>query len=152
MEEEFQYADIVERLAPCGLDCERCVMYADGRVQRLAVALAKALEGFEHMAPRVADRFPVLAEYDHFFETLELFGGASCAGCRKGGSTLPFCAARICFREQGVDFCAQCAEYPCERNAYPQNMVERWRSHNDRIRTVGVEQFYRESLERPRCR
>ncbi len=102
------------------------------------------------MAPRVADRFPVLDEYAHFSQTLELFSGASCVGCRNGGSTLPFCAARTCYREQGVDFCAQCAEYPCERNSYPQNMVERWRSHNDRIREVGVAQFYRESLERPR--
>ena len=150
MDEASRYTDIVQRLAPCGLDCERCVMYAEGRVKNLAVGLAKALEGFESMAPRVADRFPVLGDYDHFTKTLEFFSAATCTGCRNGGSELPFCAARTCFREQGVDFCAQCAEYPCERNSYSQNLVERWRSYNDRIREVGVEEFYRESLERPR--
>jgi hypothetical protein len=150
MEERFTYEDIVERLAPCGLDCERCVMYAEGRVKKLATGLAKALEGFENMAPRVADRFPPLRDYDRFVEILGLFGGATCAGCRRGGSTLPFCSARTCFKEQGVDFCFHCEEYPCERNAYPENMDRRWRSYNDRMREVGVEEYYRESLERPR--
>jgi len=152
MEEGLQYADIVERLAPCGLDCDRCVMYVGGRVKNLAVGLAKALEGFELMAPRVADRFPVLGDYDHFLATLDFFSGPTCTGCRNGGSALPFCSARSCFREQEVDFCAQCAEYPCKRNSYPENLPERWRSCNDRIREVGVERFYRESLERPRYR
>jgi hypothetical protein len=28
--------------------------------------------------------------------------GASCTGCRGGGSSLPFCAARRCFKEHEV--------------------------------------------------
>jgi hypothetical protein len=150
MEEQLTYQDIVARLAPCGLDCERCVMYAGGRVKNLATGLAEALQGFENMAPRVADRLPVLREYDRFIEVLKLFTKAECAGCRSGGPQLPFCAARTCFREQAVDFCFQCEEYPCERNAFPENMAQRWRSSNDRMREAGVEEFYTESLERPR--
>jgi len=150
VDESFAYADIVDRLAPCGLDCERCVRYGRGRVKRLATELAAALDGFEHMAPKVADRLPVLLEYEKFTEILGLFSDADCAGCRAGGSPLPFCAARTCFRKQGVDFCFQCGEYPCERNQYPKNMVQRWRACNDRMRDVGVEAYYRESLEKPR--
>jgi hypothetical protein len=30
------------------------------------------------------------------------------------------------------------------------NMAERWRSYNDRMREVGAEDYYRESLTRPR--
>jgi menaquinone-dependent protoporphyrinogen oxidase len=118
-------------------------MYAEGRVRRLAVALAEALEGFETMAPRVADRVPPMRDYDRFTEVLGFFTGAGCAGCRAGGSQLPFCAARTCFREQGVDFCFQCAEYPCGRNAYPENLARRWRAAGDRMREVGAEEFYR---------
>jgi Protein of unknown function (DUF3795) len=150
MEEQPTYQDIVERLAPCGIDCERCVRYDRGRVKRLATDLGTALEGFEKMAPRVADRLPALQEYDKFSEILRLFGSADCTGCRAGGSPLPFCSARTCHKEQGVDFCFQCSEYPCERNQYPENLVQRWRAHNDRMREVGVEQYYRESLEKPR--
>ena len=151
MDDELTYEQI-EGLAPCGLDCHRCVMYADGVIKRSASDLAAALEGFENMAPRVAARAPALANYQQFVEVLALFAGASCTGCRNGGATFPFCAARTCFKEQGVDYCFQCSEYPCERNDYPENFAERWRANNDRMREVGVEQYYRESLLLPRYR
>ena len=150
MEGQVTYEQVVERIAPCGIDCDRCVMYSRGGVKNLSTDLATALEGFQNMAPRVADRFPALQHYDNFAEVLGLFVGASCAGCRDGGCTLPFCAARTCFREQGVDFCSQCAEYPCQRNDYPENLEQRWRARNDRMREVGVERYYEESLETPR--
>lgn len=102
------------------------------------------------MAPKVADRVPALAEYERFREILCLFAGADCPGCRAGGSPLPFCAARTCFREQKVDFCFQCDLYPCDRNQYPENLGQRWRACNDRMREVGAEQYYQESLEKPR--
>ncbi len=150
MDGEIDYQTVVERLAPCGIDCERCVMFDGGRVRHHATALVEALRGFECMAPRVADRFPCLARYEDFAEVLTLLGSASCRGCRQGGSKLPFCAARDCFSERGVDFCAQCAEYPCDRNDYPENLRVRWRAINDRIGEVGAERYYRESLEKPR--
>jgi hypothetical protein len=150
MEEQFTYQDVVARLAPCGIDCERCVRCEHGRIKRAATDLSAGLEGFENMAPRVADRLPALRDYGRFAEILGLFAEADCAGCRAGGCELPFCAARTCYKEQGVDFCFQCGEYPCGRNEYPTNLVERWRAYNDRMREVGVEQYYRESLEKPR--
>ena len=150
MENQVTYEQVVERLAPCGIDCERCVMFARGRVNGHASALVEALEGFENMAPRLVDRIPALAGYSSFSEILRLFASASCTGCRNGGSALPFCAARTCFRDQGVDFCFQCPEYPCQRNDYPTNLVERWRDVNDRMREVGVERYYEESLQKPR--
>lgn len=88
--------------------------------------------------------------YPRFAEVLGLLAGAPCTGCRSGGSTLPFCAARVCHKENNVDFCFQCAEYPCERNQFPGNLQQRWRAINDRMREAGVEQYYRESLSRSR--
>jgi len=150
MEETVTYQKVVNRLAPCGIDCERCVRYDKGTVKRLATELGAALEGFERMAARSVDRVPALKDYDRFAEILGFFRGSDCPGCREQGCPLPICAARDCYREKGVDFCFQCDEYPCERNQYPQIMVERWRAVNDRMREVGPEQYYRESLEKPR--
>lgn len=150
MKDETTYREVVERLAPCGIDCERCVRYRLGSVKRLACELGQVLEGFDKMAARSADRVPALGSYDQFADVLGFLQEADCAGCREGGCPLPFCAARECFKEKGVDFCFQCDEYPCERNQYPAMMDERWRAVNERMRAVGPEQYYRESLEKPR--
>jgi hypothetical protein len=150
VEEEISYQQVVETLAPCGIDCERCVRYRSGSVKRLATELGQALQGFERMASKSADRVPALRDYDRFAEVLAFFQEADCAGCREGGCPLPFCAARDCFREKGVDFCFQCDEYPCGRNQYPEMMAERWRAINDRMRDAGPERYYLESLEKPR--
>lgn len=150
MDDEPTYQQILGRLAPCGIDCQRCVMCADGVIQRSATELSAALEGFEKMAPRMAAHAPALTGYRRFADVLDLFAGAGCTGCRAGGSNLPFCAARRCFKEQGVDFCFQCDEYPCTRNDYPESFEERWRAGNDRMREVGVEEYYRETLRKPR--
>ena len=102
------------------------------------------------MAARVADRVPALGGYDRFKAVLDFFTEANCMGCRAGGAGMPSCAARNCFKEQGVDFCFQCDEYPCARNDYPENLERRWRAANDRMVEVGAEQFYQESLSKPR--
>jgi hypothetical protein len=142
--------DIVACLAPCGLDCNRCVWRLHGEVQVEAERLVRALEGFDKMAPLLSERVPALAHYEEFLEVLSFFSGADCLSCRDGGSQLSFCSARVCFREKGVDFCFECDEYPCTRNRYPENLLQRWRTNNDRMREVGVERYYQERLERPR--
>jgi hypothetical protein len=150
MKEPITYQDVVESLAPCGIDCERCVRYESGTVRRLATELGAALEGFAAMAARSVDRVPVLSEYGRFVEILDFFRNSDCPGCRRQGCPLPFCAARDCYREKSVDFCFQCDEYPCERNQYPPMMVDRWLAVNDRMRDVGPVHYYQESLAKPR--
>jgi hypothetical protein len=149
---ELTYEEILDRLAPCGLDCHRCAMSADGVIKQTATKLAAALVGYENVAPRVAVRAPALAGYQQFSDVLAVFAGASCTGCRSGGAVFPSCAARTCFKQQGADFCFQCREYPCERNHYPEDFAAHWRENNGRMGEVGVEQYYRESLEKPRYR
>jgi hypothetical protein len=148
--QRITYEVVVQRLAPCGIDCHRCVRYDEGEIAALARRLKTALGGFETMAARVADRNPALREYPAFAAILDFLGEGGCPGCREGGAPLPFCAARTCFREKGVDFCFQCDEYPCDRNEYPENVAARWRAANDRMRDEGPEDYYRESLEKPR--
>jgi len=142
--------ELLNRLAPCGLDCKRCTRFIEGEARHSALKLKEALTGFEKMAPRVADKVPALAHYQEFLAVLDFLSTVDCVGCRAGGSTLPFCAARTCFREKGVDFCFQCDEYPCQRNQFPANLAERWRAYNDRMKAVGVEAFHEEQLKKPR--
>ena len=146
----MEYGIILAALSPCGLDCSRCAMYDKGDIARLSKNLLGALTGFEKMAEKIADRFPALNSYPAFTEILNFFEKASCKGCRAGGSQLPFCAAKDCFKGKGVDFCYQCGEYPCTRNQYPPNLEARWRDFNDRMKEVGVEEFYLEQKGKPR--
>lgn len=141
---------IRKRLAPCGLDCQRCAMFAEGDIAGHSRKLAGLLEGFERAAATAAGRVPVLAGYPSFRAVLEFLSGASCAGCRHGRMTLPFCAARTCAADKGVDFCFECGEYPCNRNNYPPHLAVSWRTCNDRMREIGVEAFYDEQLGTPR--
>lgn len=140
----------MEVLAPCGLDCARCARYAGGEIRDLSARLRDALVGFENMAPKISGMVPAMKDYNQFLEVLAFFTRADCVGCRAGGSQLPFCGARTCFKEKGVDFCFQCEEYPCGRNQYPPNLADQWRAFNDRMKDVGVERFYREQKSRPR--
>ena len=144
------YTQILEGLSPCGLDCSRCAMRQNGKIAGLSAGLLEALSGFEKMAPKVADRFPAMHSYQVFTDILKFFGQAGCGGCRAGGAQLPFCAAKSCFKEKEVDFCHQCKEYPCSRNQYPPSLEARWRDLNDRMKEIGVEEFYREQKARPR--
>ena len=147
----MEYEEIVERLAPCGLDCSRCIYYGDGAINGAATELRVALEGFEKVAPMVAKTMaPVLEEYDTFRRILDLFADGDCKGCRVDGPPLPFCAARTCFRDKGVDFCFQCDEFPCDHNTFPDSIDRRWRDYNQRMKEIGVEAFHEESLRRPR--
>jgi Protein of unknown function (DUF3795) len=144
------YDEIAQRLAPCGIDCGRCIAYERGEAAALSRELKAVLEGFGEMAQKVADRKPALAGYAQFQAVLDLLASAACPACRVAAAGLPFCAARVCHREKAVDFCFQCNEYPCDRNDYPDNLASRWRTINDRMREVGVDVYYRESLGKPR--
>lgn len=146
----MDYQEILKKLAPCGLDCSRCVNYAHGEVKELSGRLGGALQGFDKIAAMVKDWLPVMNGYPQFAQVLEFYQQASCKGCRAGGFEPPFCAARTCFREKGVDFCSQCDEYPCGKNQYPEDLAAQWRANNDRMKEVGVEAFYGEQKLKPR--
>jgi hypothetical protein len=59
---------------------------------------------------------------DKFKTILDHFAAGQCITCRKGAPCFEFCAARTCHKEKGVDFCFQCAEFPCDRTATPASL------------------------------
>lgn len=44
--------DVIEILAPCGLNCKKCVAYTKGDIQRISLDLQKFLGNFDTYAER----------------------------------------------------------------------------------------------------
>ncbi|MFZ5965973.1 MAG: DUF3795 domain-containing protein [Bacillota bacterium] len=148
----MNYEKAMRELGPCGIDCSRCVSYAQGNVVRLSQQLKESLVNFEHMASRLKSFVPVFNDYEQFLAVLEHFSKGTCTGCRSGESTSCYaaCAAKSCYKTQKVDFCFQCRQYPCNENSYPEALYKKWKDNNDKMKNDGVEAFYHEQKKKPR--
>jgi len=92
----------------CGLYCENCSVKA--KIQPAAKILYGEMKaaGFEeiiHFMPGGDGFWPFLKD---------MAENGTCSSCREGSGN-PGCAVRICVREKGVEMCALCESYPCER-------------------------------------
>jgi hypothetical protein len=144
------YDEVVRKLAPCGLDCSRCADYQDGEIKELSAKLLDLLEGYERLATLKSTIIPAFKGYGEFKELLELFAHVSCGGCRSENVKCPVdCPAKICHKEKGVDFCFQCDEFPCDRE-FEGNLREQWITNNQRMKEIGVVNFYMERSKLPR--
>jgi len=139
------------RLAPCGLSCGHCAAYAGGPVQRSAAALAAALgDNFAPYAERFAPMNPAFAHYAGFRELLDFLASGSCGGCREQGCLFQACRVPDCAAEHEVDYCFECAAFPCDRHGMPDRLAEIWRTNNERMAKIGVEAWYDGCCKRPR--
>ncbi|HUI92023.1 MAG TPA: DUF3795 domain-containing protein [Chitinivibrionales bacterium] len=115
----------------CGLFCPSCLIYIGAR------------ETPEHRA-RIAAGLGVPAE------TLV------CDGCRSANRYVycNSCKMIACVAKKGIDFCGQCAEYPCEElkrfQAEAPHRLELW-EWQDRIRDAGWETWFEETRELFSC-
>lgn len=145
-----EYLEVKTRLAPCGLDCSRCADYEHGEIKATSVLLLELLGNYGRLAQMKSKAFPVLENYPQFRDVLSAFAGASCSGCRGDHILCPTrCSAKICHRENNVDFCFQCLNYPCNNQFYGK-LRERWLSINDRMKEIGPEAYYEEQSKQPR--
>jgi hypothetical protein len=81
-----------------------------------------------------------------------------CDGCRSEKRCFyceTKCTMAKCAAAKGVDFCGECAEYPCkDLKAFQAEMphrIELWKSQ-ERIRAVGHEKWYEEMIEQYSCK
>ena len=148
----MKYDEIREILAPCGLDCKRCVAYSDGDIKNTSIQLRGFLGNFDSYAERYSKFYPIFGSYTAFKELLVHFTEASCPGCRGGHPMFPNCGVATCptIENGESDFCFQCEEFPCDRPQFHPSLDERWRRKNRRMAEVGVEDFYKESKREPR--
>lgn len=146
--------DILDVLAPCGLNCVKCFAYYEGEIRLHSTRLQKLLGGFDRYAERFSTfaGLTVFRHYPSFKELLSYFARADCRGCRKGTCKYPDCGIIACYRQKNVDFCFQCAEFPCEKSNLDPDLKRRWIQMNRRMKEVGVEAYFEETRDQPRYR
>ncbi|MDT8902254.1 DUF3795 domain-containing protein [Anaeroselena agilis] len=146
----MEYHEAVARLAPCGLDCSRCADFRDGEIRALSARLKELLGNYQRLAAMKAAGRPEFAHYGQFAAILDSFAAAPCSGCRGDNVTCPLdCTAKTCHKDNGVDFCFQCGEYPCDKQ-FEGKLRDRWRSINDRMREIGAAAYCEEQGKLPR--
>ncbi|SFM18007.1 Protein of unknown function [Desulfomicrobium norvegicum] len=144
---------IRERLAPCGLHCGHCFAFVGGQIHLLSSQLQAALGNFGVYAARFVELLnaPVFASYPEFGTVLAHLAKGACRGCRKEKCKLfASCGVRPCAEEREVDFCFQCAVFPCDRTGFDEHLYRRHVAINRRMMEVGVERYYEEIRDLPR--
>jgi len=146
----MNHDELVRVVAPCGLDCGRCLSNPQSPISGLSRDLRGQLGGFAALAGRFAGMDPVFANYDGFADVLDRLADAGCTGCRSGQCLLSSCKVGACVAERGVDWCFQCAQFPCQDTGLPPLLLNRWKMNNERMRDVGPEAYFAAMRKEPR--
>jgi hypothetical protein len=146
----MEHNDIIKTLAPCGLNCSKCMAFAEGHIKEEAAALKDLLGSFDNYAERFSSFAPVFINYPQFKELLNYFTEAQCRGCRKGDCLHPNCGVSPCIKEKQLDFCFQCDEFPCDKSNFDDNLKKRWIQMNMKMKDIGVKKYYEEIKNQPR--
>lgn len=144
----MEYKEILNRLAPCGIRCDTCFAFSDGKINKLSRELSSELGNFHNYASRFANVLdePVFNVYPYFKLQLDFFTQCECKGCRNERcKLLKSCNVRICSEEKKVDFCFQCDEFPCNDSGFDEDLELRWKKINQRMKDIGVEAFFKET-------
>lgn len=143
-------AGIVARVAACGLDCGRCLSHPGSPISRHARGLLSELGDFPARAAFFARLDPVFEHYAAFEAVAGRFAAADCGGCRSGRCLLGDCAVQKCVTERGVDFCYECAEFPCGHTGFSEMLHARWLGNNTKMRQMGLSAYMEWLAAQPR--
>ncbi len=118
--------------AVCGLFCPSCTVYIGA-----------------HEDPK---RLEVMSK-----RTGQPLDKLQCNGCRSDKRCYyceSLCTMFKCAAEKEIEFCGECADYPCEElkvfQAAMPHRIELWKSQ-ERIKEAGYEQWYKEMVEHYSC-
>jgi hypothetical protein len=92
----------------CGLYCENCAVKV--KIEPAAKTLYEEMKkaGFEEIIQFIPDG-------DKFWAFLKgMTEPGVCISCREGSGN-PGCQVRPCAKEKGIEICALCGDYPCEK-------------------------------------
>ncbi len=140
-------------IAPCGLDCSRCVGCSAGKTAENAAQIAEILgPNFQNYAQRLAAFNPAMKNYPQFRELLDSLSSPSCDGCRSEKRTcLPQCNVADCVKSMEIEFCYECAEFPeCGKTGLPEVLLGRWQQNNEIMKDRGVDAYIELQSTRPR--
>lgn len=145
--------ELKDKFGPCGLLCEKCFAYSNGLIRYHAEQLKNQLGNFDVYAQRFSKLLnePRFENYATFKEFLSFLSLSNCKGCRKQECHLfTDCKVNHCYKDKGVEYCYQCAEFPCQNTGFDENLNLRWLKINERIREIGLENYYNEVKDKPR--
>lgn len=129
-------------VAYCGLNCRMCSLIATlpGLASRLHDTMKE--DGWEYYGSEV---YP---EFEAFWKVLKGISqmDATCPGCY-GGCGDPDCAIRKCAVDKGLELCAFCDEFPCQRLTDFTRRYPFLLENGLRIRIIGLESWLREQDE-----
>ena len=143
----MEYKEILDILAPCGLNCRKCLKYTEGDIALHSKKLQDLLGNFDVYAKRFSAFLPEFKNYPSFKKMLTCFATPDCIGCRQGKCKLPNCGVVDCYKKKGVDFCFQCDDFPCDKTNFDPHLKKRWLQMNTRMKDVGVEAYYEETKD-----
>jgi hypothetical protein len=83
---------------------------------------------------------PILDKYNDFKEVLEYLANGKCNGC---------CIVPKCTEDRGILFCFECKDFPCDKTGFPTGLREKWIRKNNKIKEIGIEQFFEEEKNVP---
>ncbi len=154
---------LLECIAPCALLCYSCPSYGKGPASESARKLCRYWQGydvFRAMYLPESEREAWYKEFGTFMGTLAYLGSASCPGCRNnppsekdGWGCVDGCVIPACAKEHGVDFCADCGEFPCKKaeeffiSTNHGCTGDEWKKRTLRMREIGAEAYFEESRE-----
>ena len=126
----------------CGLYCGLCAQRH--RIPQRAQSLRESMqkEGDELWGQDIPG-------FKEFWAFLSRLGESeSTCSCRKETCGPPFCGIRKCARSKGIDVCAFCEDFPCDRiqgiaRGYPTLLAD-----GTRMKEMGIEVWIKEQKER----
>ena len=137
--------ELLARIAPCSLLCHTCGAYADGVMAELSRELLHYTQGVVEFEGRYDENRA--QQMQTVRDMLAHYANAPCGGCRDARNcrcSIAGCDLRDCTRAHGVDFCGQCAEFPCEkpRTFFEPIVYEQWLRGGEEIRQKGIEAYW----------
>jgi hypothetical protein len=152
MKKNQSYKKIIRTLGPCGLNCKKCFAYSRGKIRHHSEKLIELLGSFDRYAERFSKFLPVFSNYPSFKELLTFLSQGSCLGCRRGTCLYPDCGVFLCYKKKRIGFCYECDEFPCDKTNFDPDLKQRWLEMNQRMKEIGVEQYFDEAKDLPRYR
>lgn len=142
---------LLHLIGPCGLYCGACLAYGDGPIAAHARGLEAGLgPNFATYAERFTALEPVFEKYAAFQELLAYVSKGVCGGCRTQGCLFKQCRLPGCVKAHEVDFCFQCAAFPCEEHGLPPRLEACWKKNNELMRVKGLREYFEHVKTLPR--
>ena len=138
----MQSAELLRKVAPCGLLCYTCTASKDGVIQQHSQDLIRLLENFDGFAKRFSGYEPRLKNYPEFKDVLQMLSEAGCEGCRGGTCMYPGCQVLPCIMQKEIDFCFECDDFPCDKVDFDRSLKAKWLMVNRRMKKIGIQAYY----------